>query len=362
MLMSRDAPFAPGRLHVVRAAGADCDSVAAAAHPRHAFLRSAWFSAAAPGDLTTLLAQRADGSPVAAVTLLRRRKGPISVREVAGCYWPYRSFPVAGDATDAEIAAFLGSRAARTALGQAWRMGPVFEDDPSARKLVRAASEAGWSVLRRRLGTCFEIDLKALTAEGPWPRASTLKKNRWREKKLAEAGSLSFRSFTGCDWTAADRDAIARIEAESWLATLDEGGATQFRAPGQRRLWERVADDPVLAPMLFGSLLFVGDAPAAFTFGLEVGGIRHHIANNFAERFAAHSPGKILLYRDFERAAARGVERISWGSGDKGYKSDMGARPGPAILDLLLVRPAMLARLLGRFWTDVESDPDASGR
>jgi CelD/BcsL family acetyltransferase involved in cellulose biosynthesis len=79
--------------------------------------------------------------------------------------------------------------------------------------------------------------------------------------------------------------------------------------------------------------------------------VRYQIANNFDPRFARHSPGRILLTHDFQHAAERGVELISWGSGDAGYKSAMGAQPGPAILDLLFVRPASLALALRRLWT-----------
>lgn len=347
MLMRRkaeaDAILLPG-------GGTGIDAVARSADPRHAFLRSTWFAAAAPAGFSTLLAHRADGSPLAALPLVSRRMGPVRVREVPGSYWPFRTFPIAADAADEELSDLLRSRAARAALGRVWRVGPVFDDDPTARMLARAAPRAGWTVIPRTIGHCFEIDVEALTADAPWPRGSTLKKNRWREKKLAEQGPLSFRSFTGTDWTPTDRDAIARVEAGSWVGKLATGGATQFHCPRQRRLWEQVAADPVLAPMLFGSLLEVGGVPAAFTFGLEVGPVRYQIANNYAEEFAAHSPGKILLYRDFESAAARGVERISWGSGDAGYKTDMGAQPGPQIIDLLFVRPRLLGWPLKRYW------------
>jgi CelD/BcsL family acetyltransferase involved in cellulose biosynthesis len=125
----------------------------------------------------------------------------------------------------------------------------------------------------------------------------------------------------------------------------------QFVDPDRRRYWERVAADPVIAPMLFASILSVGGQPAAFTFGLEVGGTRYHIANNFSRRFAEHSAGRFLLTKDFEAAAQRGIQRISWGSGDAGYKTDMGARPGPEIIDLLFVRPALLALPLRRLWS-----------
>jgi hypothetical protein len=58
-----------------------------------------------------------------------------------------------------------------------------------------------------------------------------------------------------------------------------------------------------------------------------------------------------LLLKDFEQAAVDGVRRISWGSGDAGYKSQLGAAPGPDIIDLLFVRSRLLAVPLARYWT-----------
>jgi CelD/BcsL family acetyltransferase involved in cellulose biosynthesis len=244
----------------------------------------------------------------------------------------------------------LGMPELKRALGKVWRLGPVFDDDPAAKRLIGAAAAAGWSVLTRPLGTSFEIDVAALRSEGPWPRPSTMKKNRWREKKIAEQGALEIAHFGGTDWTEAQRDAIARIERGSWLAGLNGAAALQFGDAARRRYWETVAGDPVIAAMLFGSILSVGGVPAAFTFGLQVGTTRYHIANNFDARFKQLSVGRTLLLRDFEQAATSGIERISWGSGDAGYKSEMGAQPGPAIVDLLFVRSRPLSAVARRWW------------
>jgi len=204
-------------------------------------------------------------------------------------------------------------------------------------------------VLARQLGSCFEIDVRALTADGAWPRASTMKKNRWREKKLGEIGALEIRRFTGADWRNEDREAIAAIERSSWLAT-EAGAGLQFADARQRAIWEAVATDPVLAANMQGSILHIGGAPSAFTFGLRVGATFYQIANNYDERFAQHSPGRTLLIRAFEQAARDGIETISWGSGDAGYKSEMGAREGSEIVDLLFVRSRLLAAALAPLW------------
>jgi CelD/BcsL family acetyltransferase involved in cellulose biosynthesis len=248
----------------------------------------------------------------------------------------------------------FGASEMKRALGPAWRLGPVFEDDPAAVQLRKAAESAGWAVLTRRLGTCFDIDVAALQAEGPWPRGSTMRKNRWREKQLAESGAVEFRTFSGANWTAAERDAIAEIERKSWLASLGDAAAFQFADAQRRRFWEQVSADPVIGSMIFGATLSIGDVPAAFSFGLQVGSTRYQIANNFDQRFAAASPGKVLLYKHFSQAADCAIERISWGSGDSGYKTDMGARAGPAILDLLFIRARGLAPLIQTIWRDAK--------
>jgi len=345
--MRRDVQPARERLHIVPATPSDLDTAAAAADPRHLFLRGAWVAACEGARLSAIL--RGDGSALAAFGLVDRHVGPLKVREVAGSYWPFRSMAVAADAAPHEMTAMFADRAMRRVLGRVWRLGPVFADDPSANKVRQAAVASGWAVLERQLGSCFEIDMRALTAESAWPRASTLKKNRWREKKLGEIGALESRRFTGADWLAEDRDAIAGIERNSWLAT-EAGAGLQFADERQRRIWEGVAADPELAAKLCGSILRVGDTPAAFTFGLRVGPTLYQIANNYDERFAQYSPGRTLLIREFEQAARDGIERISWGSGDAGYKSEMGAQAGPEIIDLLFVRPKAAAAALGRLW------------
>lgn len=326
------------------------DRLAEAGADAHGFLRAAWFGAAADASLATLVARRADGAPVAAVPTVSRGKGPLRLREVPGSYWPYRSFPVIRDAGDAELAAMLASPAAGKSLGRAWRLGPIYSNDPTGARLAAAAREAGWTVLRRRLATSYRIDLKRLTADGPWPSTKTLRKNRWLERRLEEMGALEFRTVTGAGWNAAIFDTLAEIEKESWVGSKADARDTKFIRPESRRLWERAIEDSALAASLSCSLLHVGGAPAAFTFSVGSGAIRHYIANSYSERFAERSPGRILLYRDFEKAAEAGVETIGWGAGDPGYKTEMGAAPGPEILDYLIVRGGLLAALARPFW------------
>lgn len=325
------------------------DALAESGDPHRSFLRSRWFTAGERRPGQSLVLRAPTGAPVAAFALVERRKGPLALREVGGCYWPFRGAPLAGDATPDALAAAL--RARRSGFGRVWRMGPVESGQPALETMRRAAAEAGWTVLSRPLGQVFELDLAAPAQGGEWPSPKTRRKNRWRKRRLEEdGGPLRIEYFTGSNWTARQRDAMAAIEAASWLGKLDDGGDTKFRDPAMRRYWEDLCDDPVLADMLLGSVMWIGDVPAAFTFGVEAGDTRYCIANSYDARFTRFGPGRVLLYDDFAHAADRGITRIGWGLGDAGYKAEMGARPGPRMVDLLFVRGRLAASLLRHWW------------
>lgn len=325
------------------------DGLADAADPAQAFLRAAWYRSAAR-QRRVIGAVRASGVPVCAFPVIPRRIGPFDVAEIAGPYWPFRSVPLRDDASDAEISATMRDPLIRKALGRIWRWGPVYSDDPALARISKAARGAGWHILSKQDSTCFELDLDEQIANGPWPNGKTRRKNRARERKLGEQGEVSYRFLSGAQWSAGDRDDMAQIERNSWLAKLDDGGDTKFHDAPNRLIWEHMARDPALADMLFASLMRVGSTPVAFSFGIEIDDTRYYIANNYDERFSRQGVGKLLLYADFEQAATQGIRRVSWGSGDAGYKGEMGAEAGPKIHDLLFVRGRPLAALLRPFW------------
>ena len=344
--------IAEGTIDVALEPGASAalDRAAASADPAHGFMRSAWFAAEADA-LTTLVARRGGlGAPIAALPLVRRSHAGLSLVEIAGPYWPYRCPPIATDASEDELAELLASPKAHEALGRAWRIGPALRDDSSLALISAAARRAGWAMVERRSAICFKIDLARLTGEGPWPSGKTLRKNRWLERRLGEAGALEFRNVSGSEWNDGVIDCLARIEAESWVAKSTTGGDTKFLAADNRRTWERALEDVEIAERLSASILYVGGIPAAFTFSLRTGKTMHFIANSYSERFADRSPGRILLYRELQQAAADGVVTVGWGAGDPGYKREMGAERGPDIVDRLFVRGAVFAALARAVW------------
>lgn len=352
-----NAPFrpdtAPGPDTTTSEADA-LDALARAERPERSFLRAAWFRAGPAPATRIAIARAPTGRPLAGFALRPRAIGParlgLTINQIAGPYWPMRGVPVDATAGVDELAAALRAPTLTRTLGPAFRLGPALEHDPALATLREAMQRAGWRVLSRPISELFALDLAALTASGSWPSSKGQQKDRWRVRQLEKTGPVRIDRFTGTDWTFATRDAIAAIEGHSWVGQLDEGGDTKFLDPALRATWEDAARDPVLAAMIRGSLLWVGDTPAAFTFGLDCGATRYCIANNFDQRFARHSPGRVLLYDDFTSAAARGIAWLDWGLGDAGYKQQMGAQACGGFVDLLFVRGPLLAAALRPLW------------
>jgi CelD/BcsL family acetyltransferase involved in cellulose biosynthesis len=322
------------------------DEVAEVADPRHLFLRRAWFAASASDGVATLVASRADGRAIAALPTCRAKPG---LRAVPGSYWPFRSFPIAADASDAEIVAFLSHPTTRRVLGRAWRLGPVFADDPTALRLTQLAARSGWSVLQRHLGTAYSLDIAEEKKTGPWPRPSTLKNIAKQEKRLARSGTVGWRHVAGDGWCAEVFDALALIERNSWVGNRS-GADPKFLDGARRKAWETAVADPVLAQALTAGILSVDGEPICFSFGIDAGGTRYSIATSYDQRYAKLSAGYLTGYRTYVDAAENGVEVLNLGIGDSGAKGSMGAQPQPDMVDCLIVRGPLVAALARPLW------------
>jgi CelD/BcsL family acetyltransferase involved in cellulose biosynthesis len=340
-----EASVADGAPHAI-------DAVAEAAAPSHRFLRRAWYAAALEvyGGVARTLVVREGGAPVLALPFVRVGPAWARAAQVPGCYWPFRSVPVA------DLASPGVADAALDALGRELRVlrfGPVYDGDPALEALRAAARRAGWAAIDRRIADSYLLDVASAQAEGPWPRTSTLKKNRFHEKHLAGHGVLEWSFVSGEGWTGQAFDDLAAVEEASWIAARTDGGDAKFTRDGHGAFWRAAAADPVIAVMMWAAVLRIDGKPAAFSFDLNAGALKYAIANSYDPAFAKHSPGKLLYYRNLVRALADGIARVDWGAGDSGYKRVIGAEEGPTIRDWLFVRSgpsAAAARLLKDVW------------
>ncbi|UYY76687.1 GNAT family N-acetyltransferase [Sphingomonas sp. R1] len=322
------------------------DVVAERAPERHRFLRRGWYAAALAaygGTAQTLIVEEA-GVAAAALPFVWRGPRWLGLAEVPGCYWPFRSLPVAEGAPAALAGVLLAALARHV---RALRIGPIATDDPALLWLMGAAVAQGWTLLDRHVAHSFLLPMAALAAEGDWPRGSTLRKNRYFEKQLASEGAIDW-----C-WDSLCFDDLAAIERRSWIAHRTDGRDAKFTEDGHGAFWRAAACDPVLAAMFSAAVLRVDGRPMAFSFDLVTGTRSYAIANSYDPLLAKHSPGRLLQYRNLARARARGVRLVDWGAGDSGYKQTMGAVQGPALRDWILVRPgldALAARLVRTRW------------
>lgn len=327
------------------------DLVAEATAPSHRFLRHQWYAAALRtyGGAARTLTVSAEDVPVLALPMIAIGPALLRVATVPGSYWPFRSFPVAADAGVEVLEEALDALAQEV---NALRIGPAGDDDQAVSALIAAAQARGWGVAVRTIGQSWLLDMAAKQAGGTWPRNSTLHKNRYHEKRLAEQGALDWRFVSGHDWPA-PFDVLAAIEQASWIATRTDGQDAKFTDTGHGLFWRTAAADPVLAGMMRAALLSVDDKPAAFSFDLDAGTLKYAVANSYDPAYAKHSPGKLLYYRNLIDASSRGITIVDWGMGDSGYKQVIGAAPGPMLRDWLLLRPglpARLAPLISRVW------------
>ena len=348
------------RAHLIDGLPDLIDAAADAAPVSYRFLRRQWFAAAvqAYGGTPRTVVATIGGMPVAAVPFVTAGPRWSGLAAVPGCYWPFRSVPVAAMADDAAIDAVLATLSGAV---RGLRIGPVYDGDQGAGRLIERARANGWGVIPRRIATSFLLDMAAARAEGTWPRNSTLKKNRFHEKHLAAHGALDWSFVSARGWPAAF-DAMAAVEKRSWLADRTDGSDTKFTRWGHGAFFRAAAEDPVIAGMFHAALLRIDGEPAAFSFDLDAGDLKYAIANSYDPAVAKHSPGRLLYYRNLVEALERGIARVDWGAGDSGYKRVIGASEGPAIRDWLLLRPglpALLAPLAKLGWRDQEAPASA---
>lgn len=325
------------------------DVVADAGPTSHRFLRFQWFAAAleAYGGSAETLVVASDAGPAIALPLVAAWAPWAGIAMLPGSFWPFRSFPSAtGDPLAWDVLMRTLGRRVRGV-----RIGPVYDGDPSVVPLLAAARRAGWATVPRTIGQSYLLDIAARRAEGPWPRNSTLRKNRFHEKHLADHGALAWEFVAR--WDEAAFADLATVEQASWIAARTDGSDAKFTSGGHGAFWRAAARDPVLAGQFHAALLRVDGRPAAFSFDMDAGDTKYAIANSYDPRFSKHSPGKLLYYRNLVDAAARGIRRVDWGMGDSGYKRVIGADEGPAIRDWLLLRPglpAAVGRMLAPLW------------
>lgn len=247
----------PTRASVLDGLSGAIDAVAEAAPAAQRFLRYQWYAAAleAYGGAARTIVVEDDDEPVIALPFVGVGPTLARVAMVPGCYWPFRGFPMHARVGTRAVDALLDT------LGRsvnALRIGPVCDGDPTIEALLARARVKGWAALDRFVANSFVLDL----TQDDWPRGSTLRKNRFHEKHLAEHGVLDWRFVGAGEWELAF-DAFAQVEGRSWIGAKTDGRDAKFTRTGHGRFWRGAARDPILAGMMSAALLTIKGVPSA---------------------------------------------------------------------------------------------------
>lgn len=331
----------------------EIDALAACNMSGRCFLRAAWYGAGGTRGARSLVLRGGDGAPLAIIPTIPFGPALAGARKVPGAYWPLRSPLLSPGCTPFDLAQALLDPASRS-LGPVWRVGPARQDDPAILMLLEAAMQAGWTVLARTAGTGWVVDCAAARTAG-WPRPSTAKRFARLERRLGRIGTVAWQKVRGSDWDQSVLDALASVEAASWIAAKTDGSGAKFMAPHQRAAWQSALCDPVLAGMLCATILTLDGRALAFSFDLDDGSVRYGIAGTYRTDFAKHEVGKLANHRALADAVEAGQEVVDLGSGDSGYKREMGAVPGYQLFDYLFVRNRTAARVMARAWGEALS-------
>lgn len=179
-------------------------------------------------------------------------------------------------------------------------------------------------LLRRSAGAVVEPSVRWSTTLHPdlLTRKSSKHRSALRrsEKRLGEEAGGAVRLVTFSE--PADVDAFVRGASELASRTWQGGIGAGF---GDTPQWRSLLEIEAKAGRLRAYLLMCGDTAAALQVGAVYGGRYYLEVIGYDPRFAARSPGTILLTRAFEDLIARHVSEFDFGFGDADYKRAYGA-------------------------------------
>ncbi len=322
--------------------------------PEWAFLASSWVAAWADSYLPAarwrppcrFLTVR-DGHGIVTGVLACRDHAVRSLR-VRGCRripLPYRSVALDAAAMDSTCAALARHLRGFARFRIGLRIGPVSGEDKMADALAAALRRSGWGVGIRLLGRSFSVDLPGSVAEFADARRGIVKRAAYHERRLRRTGAVEIRRHSALSPECWEKvlDAAAAIEERSWIA--ERNGVRNFATARSRQFWLRALSDEYLSGSVSIWILYLDSRPISFSIHLDAGATRYILANLFDAAFKIHSCGTVLAYHVLRDAIETGLTTVDWGQGDPGYKQDWLARPGPAVHDIIALRPGLISSL-----------------
>ena len=191
-------------------------------------------------------------------------------------------------------------------------------EDPLAGAVRRHAAAHGHLLVERVMLRSPYIELDGTLAEYRARRKSSFKADlRRRNRRLGEQGEVRL------DVRDGSRD-LARLLAEGWELEgsewKDRLGTAVVARTETRRFYAEIARRAAARGRLRLFFLRIDEAPIAFIFALEQGGVMYLLKGGFDPARGRMSPGQLLLERVIEQAFTSGLDRIELLGGDEAYK------------------------------------------
>lgn len=121
-----------------------------------------------------------------------------------------------------------------------------------------------------------------------------------------------------------------------------------FSLDWTKRLLEYLFDRPTGELESLLSVLFIGDEPAAISFGLQSSGTFHGWFTSYDRRFATYGPGILMMLELARSLAETGTQRMVLGTGNEDYKQRLATASVPVAKGSVVLD--RIARTFHRRW------------
>jgi len=285
-----------------------------------------------------LAAVRRDGTLVAAMPMVRTRKGKVTPTD---WHTPLFEAIAADDAALTELAETLVARHHRYLS-----LGFLHQDGPTHRAFIRSLRDAGYRVRQRTVLRSPYIHLTGSWEDflAAWPakRRSDLGRRR---RRLEEQGVVSLETHDG---TGSLEDLLTEgfeVEASGWKGTR----GTAIRTEGTESLYRRVAAWAAAEGKLRLGFLRLDGRAIAFDYCFEIGTTHYLVKTGFRPEYSAYAPGKLLRAHMIEAAYAAGFETYDFVGDADPWKMEWTDTASPIVtVEAYSPRPlGVLARTAG---------------
>ena len=293
----------------------------------------AWAAAhAAPERLQAVTVWRGDRlAAVLPLVLDRSRQTTVAMRHT-------EEVGIVADGADAARAAAEGALAMGVSR---LLMRPVPRGGLTHAAFAEACADGAGSLMERVVDEHPVIDIT-----GDWESYwSTLSRNtrsdvRRRRRRLDELGSVEVEVLDGAEGLEEALALAMEIEASGWKG---RAGTALAARPADERHHRLLAHWAARRGWLRLTFLRVDGRAIAFHFSLQAHGILYVLRIGFADDMAAHSPGKVLMACEIERAFAEGLDRFDFAGSSADYKTRW-ANGSRTLLELSAFPPTVRGR------------------